>query len=230
MKLLKTAFQKYWHAIPLLIYAFIYLKWFGYLEKTVRTDFYVIHMDIDDVIPFWEVFIIPYLLWFAYVAVVVVFLLFHNRRDYAKCCIFLATGMTLFLTISTIWPNGHLLRPQVMPRDNIFTQLIANLYQTDTSTNIWPSIHVYNSIGAHLGVATCEALKKHKGIQIGSLILCISIVLSTMFIKQHSAFDVLTALVLAGFMYTLVYVQERSLVIRFSRMLRKSRSKAQTTI
>jgi membrane-associated phospholipid phosphatase len=117
-----------------------------------------------------------------------------------------------------------------MPRDNIFTQLIANLYQTDTPTNIWPSIHVYNSIGAHLGVATCEALKKHKGIQIGSLILCISIILSTMFIKQHSAFDVLTALVLAGFMHTLVYDQERSLVFRFSRMLRKGRSKAQSTI
>ena len=230
MKLLKLAFKKYWHAIPLLIYGFIYLKWFGYLEKTVRTDFYVIHMDIDDVIPFCEVFIIPYLLWFAYVAVVVVFLLFHNKKDYAKCGIFLITGMTIFLTISTLWPNGHLLRPQVMPRDNIFTQLIANLYQTDTSTNIWPSIHVYNSIGAHLGVATCEALKKHKGIQIGSLILCISIILSTMFIKQHSAFDVLTALVLAGFMHTLVYDQERSLVIRFSRMLRKGRSKAQSTI
>lgn len=230
MKYMKLAFQKYWHAIPLLIYGFIYLKWFGYLEKTVRTDFYVIHMDIDDVIPFCEVFIIPYLLWFAYVAVVVVFLLFHNKKDYAKCGIFLITGMTLFLTISTIWPNGHLLRPQVMPRDNIFTQLIANLYHTDTSTNIWPSIHVYNSIGAHLGIATCESLKKRKGIQTASLILCISIILSTMFIKQHSAFDVLTALVLAGFMHTLVYDQERSLVIRFSRMLRKSRTKAQSTI
>ena len=227
MKLLKTAFQKYWHGIPLLIYGIAYMKWFGYLEKTIRSDFYVIHMDIDDVIPFWEIFIIPYLLWFAYVAVVVVFLFFKNRTEYAKCCIFLATGMTLFLTISTLWPNGHLLRPQVMPRDNIFTQLIANLYQTDTSTNIWPSIHVYNSIGAHLGIATCQSLKKYKGIQIGSLILCISIVLSTMFIKQHSAFDVLTALVLAGLMYNLVYDPERSLVVRFSRMLRKNRSKAQ---
>jgi len=230
MRLLRTALQKYWHAIPLLIYAFIYLKWFGYLEKTVRKDFYVIHMDIDDVIPFWEVFIIPYLLWFAYVAIVVVFLLFNNKKEYAKCCIFLFTGMTLFLTISTIWPNGHLLRPQVMPRDNIFTQLITNLYQTDTSTNIWPSIHVYNSIGAHLSVSNCKALKKYKGVQIGSLVLCISIVLSTMFIKQHSAFDVLTALVLAGFMHTLIYDQEHSLVIRFSRMLQKNRSKTQTSI
>lgn len=230
MKLIKNAFMKYWHVIPLAIYGFIYIKWFGYLEKTVRKDFYVIHMDIDDYIPFIEVFIIPYLLWFAYVAVVVTFLLFKSRSDYAKCCIFLATGMTLFLTVSTLWPNGHLLRPQVMPRDNVFTQLIMNLYQTDTSTNIWPSIHVYNSIGAHLAVSQCSYLKKHKGIQLGSLILCISIVLSTMFIKQHSAFDVLTAFVLAGFMYTLVYDREHSLVIRFYHMLRKGHSKAQTSI
>ena len=54
-----------------------------------------------------------------------------------------------------------------------------------------------------------------------------SFILSTMFIKQHSAFDVLTALVLAGLMYTLVYDPERSLVVRFSRMLRKNRTKAQ---
>lgn len=225
MKHIKKFFFKYMHAIPLLIYAYIYLNWFGYVERTVTKDFYVIHMELDDYIPFCEIFIIPYLLWFGYVALVVLFLFFKNKRDYVKCCAFLFTGMTLFLTISTIWPNGHLLRPAVMPRDNIFTQLIANLYQTDTSTNIWPSIHVYNSIGAHLAVSHCSFLKKYKGIQISSLILCVSIVLSTMFIKQHSVFDVLTALVLAGIMYTLVYDPEHSLVVRFSRILHKPATK-----
>ena len=230
MKYIKSAFLKYWHIIPLAIYGVIYITWFGYLEKKVRTDFYVIHMDIDDYIPFVDVFIIPYLLWFAYIAVVVAFLFLKNKRDYWKCCAFLFTGMTIFLTISTLWPNGHLLRPQVMPRDNIFTQLITHLYQTDTSTNIWPSIHVYNSIGAHLAVSQNTCLKKYKGIQIASLILCISIILSTMFIKQHSAFDVLTAFVLAGFMYNLVYDPDHSLVIRFLRFIRRNRSQAPTSI
>ena len=59
----------------------------------------------------------------------------------------------------------------------------------------------------------------------GSLILCVSIVLSTMFIKQHSVFDVLTALVLAGIMYTLVYDPEHSLVVRFSHILHKPATK-----
>ena len=131
--------------------------------------------------------------------------------------------MTIFLIISTLWPNGHHLRPRVMPRDNIFTQLIAQLYQTDTSTNLWPSIHVYNSIGAHLAVAKCQALRKHKGIRFGSLILCISIILSTVLIKQHSTFDVVTAFIMAAIMYVLVYNPEYSLVTRLQRRKRSSR-------
>lgn len=229
MQFCKKLLNKYGHAIPLIIYAFIYLNWFSYVEKHVRTDFYVIHMSIDDYIPFCEIFIIPYLLWFVYVAAIVVYLFFANKKDYVKCCIFLFTGMTLFLTISTLWPNGHLLRPQVMPRDNIFTQLISNLYRTDTSTNIWPSIHVYNSIGAHLAISNCTKLKKYKPIYWGSLTLCVSIILSTVFIKQHSVFDVLAAFVLAGIMYMIVYNPEHSLLVKFSKMLHKSNSKTQTS-
>ncbi len=227
MNIIKSLYQRYKHAIPLLIYAFIYLNWFSYLERTVTKNYYIIHMDLDDYIPFCEIFIIPYLMWFAYVAIVVAFLFFKDKEGYTRNCAFLFTGMTLFLLVSTLWPNGHLLRPHTMPRDNIFTQLIATLYATDTSTNIWPSIHVYNSIGAHLAVTKCPILKKHKWLQMSSLILCISIILSTVMIKQHSVFDVFTAFALAGIMYVLVYNKEYSLVNRFSHFHTKSRSKAQ---
>ncbi len=214
MEKLKFLFEKCRLAVPLLIYMFIYFSWFGYLERTVTKHYTVIHVPLDDYIPFCEIFIIPYLLWFIYVAAVIVFLLFTNKTDYVKCCIFLFTGMTIFLIISTLWPNGHHLRPYTMPRDNIFTQMIAHLYTTDTSTNIWPSIHVYNSIGAHLAVAKCSALKKHKVLRTCSLILCVSIILSTVLIKQHSVFDMITAFILAAIMYKLVYATSRSTVPR----------------
>jgi membrane-associated phospholipid phosphatase len=205
MSRINTFYKKYRHAIPLLLYGIVYITWFGWLEEKVTKHFHVIHMDIDDYIPFCELFIIPYYLWFAYIAVVIVFLFFTDKNDYYKACIFLATGMTIFLTISTLWPNGHHLRPIEMPRDNFFTQLVSFLYNADTPTNLWPSIHVYNSLGAHLAVAHCKALEKHKGVRVASLILAVSIVFSTMFLKQHSAFDVITALILASFMYALVY-------------------------
>lgn len=225
MRKCKDLFQKYRHIIPLLIYAVIYLSWFGYLEQTVTKHYRVIHTDLDDYIPFCEVFIIPYLLWFVYVAAVVIYLFLKNKSDYYKCCAFLFTGMTIFLIISTLWPNGHHLRPYTMPRDNIFTQLIAKLYQTDTSTNIWPSIHVYNSLGAHIAIAKCQELKKHKVLQGCSLILCISIILSTVLIKQHSAFDVVTAFIMAAIMYVLVYDKEYNPATRLLR--RKSSSRPQ---
>lgn len=198
-------FEKYKHAIPLLLYGIVYMTWFGWLEEKVTKHYRVIHMELDDYIPFCELFVVPYFLWFAYVAVVIVFLFFKDKNDYYNACIFFAAGMTIFLTISTLWPNGHHLRPIEMPRDNIFTQLVSYLYSIDTPTNLWPSIHVYNSLGAHMAVSHCKALEKHKGIRIASLILAVSIVFSTMFLKQHSVFDVITAFILAAFMYALVY-------------------------
>ena len=97
--------------------------------------------------------------------------------------------MTIFLIVSTLWPNGQHLRPAVMPRDNIFTRMVAALYRTDTPTNLWPSIHVYNSLGAHFAIIRSKCFEKKKGIRIGSLILASSIIMATMFIKQHSVFD-----------------------------------------
>ena len=135
--------------------------------------------------------------------------------------VFLFTGMTIFLVISTFWPNGHLLRPHEMPRDNIFTDLIGHLYQTDTSTNIWPSIHVYNSIGTHLAVVHCERLRKNRVITLSSLVLCVSIILSTVLIKQHSVFDVFTAFIMALVMYIVVYHNEYSLVVKMQHNRRK---------
>lgn len=214
---MKKYYEKYKHAIPLIIYAIIYCTWFVYLEKTVVPQT-IIHMKIDDAIPFCEVFVIPYFIWFAYVSVVVLYCFFMNKQEYIKTCVFLFTGMTIFLIVSTLLPNGHHLRPIEMPRDNIFTRLIAHLYNTDTPTNLWPSIHVYNSIGAHLAVVHCLKDKRSEGnallqtihkfggkLRIVSLIICVSIIFSTVFIKQHSMFDVLTAFVMAGIMYALVY-------------------------
>lgn len=205
MKKLKKVFLRYHHIIPLLVYCAIYLAWFAKLEKMVTKHYHVVHVSLDDYIPFVEVFIIPYLLWFVYIAVVVGYFFFKDKDDYYKTCIFLGTGMTVFLIVSTFWPNGHHLRLAEMPRDNIFTRMIAALWQTDTATNIVPSIHVYNSIGAHLAIVKSKHFANHRGIRCASLILCVSIILSTVFIKQHSVFDMITAFIMATVMYILVY-------------------------
>ena len=228
MKKMKEFILKYRHALPLLIYGIIYMSWFAHLEQTVTKNYRVIHMNIDDYIPFVEVFVIPYFLWFAYVAVVILFFFFKGKDDYYRTCIFLFTGMTVFLVVSTLWPNGHHLRPFTMPRDNIFTQMISVLHKTDTATNLWPSIHVYNSIGSHLAIAKSAYFKNKPVIRAASFTLATSIILSTVFIKQHSVFDVLTAFGLAAIMYLVVYRYD--LLVALRHKLQNNRKKTRPEV
>lgn len=203
--MLKKVWSTYKHALPCLIYFAIYLIWFVQIEGRHVLRPTNIHLALDDYIPFLEGFVIPYFLWFPYVAGAVIYFFFADKKDYYKLCIFLFTGMTIFLIVSTLFPNIQHLRPSVFPRDNIFTDLIGFLYKADTATNIVPSIHVFNSIGVHIAVVRNQSTRNNKMVHIGSLLLCSSIVMSTMFIKQHSCFDVLTALVMAIILYILVY-------------------------
>lgn len=201
---MKEFINKYKHSWAFL-YALIYIPWFKYLETNVTNNYNIIYTDIDSKIPFCEYFIIPYLLWFGYVAITLLFLFFTNVEDFYKMCIFVFTGMTLFLIISTIYPNGHNLRPTLFLETNFCTELVQKLYTIDTSTNIFPSIHVYNSIATHLAIIKSDKLKENKYITSILLILMILIVLSTMFLKQHSFLDVISAIILSIAMYFIVY-------------------------
>lgn len=196
--------EKYRH-LYILSYFIIYLIWFQYVEKTVTTHFHVIHVPLDDYIPFCEYFIIPYLLWFAYVAYGIIYTAKHDRTGYYKLCAFLFTGMTVFLIISTVYPNGHYLRPQYFAHHNTFTALCEWLWATDTPTNLFPSIHVYNSLAVHIALTHSDSLKNNRTVRFLSFALTVSIILATMFLKQHSVFDVVTAFLLAFVMYWLLY-------------------------
>lgn len=202
---MKILYQKFQQARPAIIYLLFYLTWFFLIERIPGREYTIIHMKADDKIPFCEYFIIPYVLWFFYIAWILIYLLFTNYKDYHKCCTFLFTGMTIFLIISTLFPNIHYLRPSMMPRDNIFTQMVSYLYKIDTSTNLWPSIHVYNSLGVFFAVIHNERLSSNKWIKSGCFTLTTLIILSTVFLKQHSLFDVMTGLIMGAIFYVITY-------------------------
>lgn len=202
----KSLFYKYRHGLVLL-YIFLYIPWFQYLESRKHIHFNVVHLAIDDYIPFCEYFIVPYMLWFGYVTFAVLYFFLKNKSDFYKICIFLFTGMTVFLLISTFYPNIQYLRPETFARNNTFVHMVQWLYHSDTPTDLFPSIHVYNSLGVHLAIINSESFKDNKKVKSFSFVLMVSIILSTMFLKQHSVFDVLTAFVLAAVMHSFVYIK-----------------------
>lgn len=104
-----------------------------------------------------------------------------DRSEYFRLCAMLFTGMTIFLIVSTIYPNGHYLRPTTFARDNIFVHIVKWLYASDTATNLFPSIHVYNSIAVNIAVWRSDAFKHKHAMRCGSAILMVSISLNHVF-------------------------------------------------
>jgi len=201
-------------AIPTVIYGIIYVLWFNYIEKRDVVHFTEMHTSLDDKIPFLEIFVIPYFFWFFMVLFCVVFPLFKfELEDYWRFITFLGFGMTLFLVLSTLFPTIQYLRPSTMPRDNFFCDFVEFFYRHDTPTNVFPSMHVYNAVGAAISIYYSRRINKN-GKAFG-IVAAILIVLSTMFIKQHSVIDVVGALVLDIFSYYVFYKSDSVLnVIR----------------
>lgn len=186
------------------LYFIFYISFFSYLEKKV-TNFFPMNTDFDNSIPFCKYFIIPYLLWFLYVGFAYVFFYIKDEEIFVKMATFLTIGMTISLFICLIFPNGLInFRPKIENND-IFDYLVNFIYNVDTSTNVFPSIHVYNSIGVHIAICKYQNKYNKKYLSIFSFILMIFICLSTIFLKQHAISDVLGSILLSIIIYYISY-------------------------
>lgn len=201
---MKNLLKKYGH-IWVCGYILLYLPYFFWLESVITDNYKIMHVALDDAIPFCEYFIVPYIIWFFYVSGAVLYFFLTDKQDYYRLCAFLFIGMTISMLICTVYPNGTDLRVEVDPHKNIFCYLVQKIHDSDTPANVFPSIHVYNSLGVHIGIMNSERLKEHRWVRRISFIIMTAICMSTVFLKQHSVVDVTGAFVLAYVMYLFVY-------------------------
>ncbi len=201
---MKNLLKKYGH-IWVCGYILLYLPYFFWLESVITDNYKIMHVALDDAIPFCEYFIVPYIIWFFYVSGAVLYFFLTDKQDYYRLCAFLFIGMTISMLICTVYPNGTDLRVEVDPHKNIFCYLVQKIHDSDTPANVFPSIHVYNSVGVHIGIMNSEQLKEHRWVRRISFIIMTAICMSTVFLKQHSVVDVTGAFVLAYVMYLFVY-------------------------
>jgi membrane-associated phospholipid phosphatase len=95
------------------------------------------------------------------------------------------------IVIFLLFPNKQELRPEALPRENIFASLVGLIHSVDTNTNVCPSLHVCYSI-ALASVWHREA--KTELTRMIYKILAVLISISTVMIKQHSVVDIFVAL------------------------------------
>ncbi len=190
--------------IPI-VYAAFYFPAFEWLNAHVRPRYYI-GCKLDDLFPFCEWFVIPYVAWFFIIPAMLLIMHRIDRREYRELCFMLFAGMTICLFIYYTLPNGLTLRRPIL-LDNWAARLVAIIRHADEPTNVCPSIHVASSIAIFDTARSSRAMKQQcPRLRMLFLVLCPLICLSTLFLKQHSVIDVCCgALLTAALRWLIVY-------------------------
>lgn len=153
----------------------------------------MVHCFIDDMIPFNEWFVIPYLTWHPLIVIVLLYTLVNETDNFRNLMKFFILTFTLTMVIYVVYPTCLELRPDVLPRENVLTDVVRFIYTVDTPTNVCPSLHIIGS----LGLLFVSWDTRGKDSVIKKLFMALAVVficISTMVMKQHSFVDILVAL------------------------------------
>lgn len=190
---LRKIFEPQYSHLLLILGWVVYFVLFFLTENLVpQSACYPMHCALDDLIPFCEVFILPYVLWYVLIAGSLLYFLFYNVTNFKRLQIYIMITQAIGLASYVIFPTCQNLRPEVFQNSNVFTDMVAYLYSIDTNTGVCPSLHCAYSIGiASVWLREGSASKTTKWL---ISLFCFSVCLSTVFVKQHSVLDFFAAL------------------------------------
>ena len=209
LRLQNLGSNEYRHLL-LLIFWPVFGILFAYIERYYPVEYYTpMHSVLDDLIPFFEWFVIPYLFWFIYLAGMLLYTVLYDIDAFKKMMLFVIITYSITLIIYLIWPTCQELRPMAFERDNIFTRIMREYYQFDTNTNVCPSLHVIGAVAVQFTVLHCKG-KKHIGWHIVFIVTTVLICMSTVFLKQHSIIDVFAALPVCILGYLLSFFHRKT--------------------
>ena len=186
------------------------LGWVGYFVLYFLTENLIpasqcfpVHSRLDDLIPFCEIFLIPYVFWYVLIVISLGYFLLYHVDSFKRLQTYIIITQIVAMVIYIAFPTRQDLRPLEFARDNLLTRCVSFLYAFDTNTGVCPSLHVAYSLGI------ASVWTKERGVSIWwktfVVIAVILICLSTMFIKQHSAVDVFAAIPVCLLAEWLVY-------------------------
>ncbi len=178
------------HALALPCLMVLYLVCFFALDFLVKEPRFILHSPLDDLIPFNEWFAGLYFIWFAAFPLALLAFLLLDKADFLELCFVIFAGAAVCFLAYIFLPTGLELRPETVPRDNFPARLMQFIWLVDSPRNVCPSLHC--SISAAIALQTLRS-RKLSGrwlLQTAVCLLMLLICLATLFVKQHSVWDV----------------------------------------
>jgi len=182
----------------LLLYWPLYGLMFLSVERLIIFDSYhSMYHPFDDVVPFCEWFLFPYLLWFAFMVGMLFYTLLYDIPSFKRYMWFIIITYSVTIAIYLIFPNQQDLRVLDPGRSNALIDFIHWYYDFDTNTNVCPSLHVIGSMAVLYASWNSKHFSKWYW-RVAFTVTAALISVSTVFLKQHSVLDIPPALVLSA--------------------------------
>ena len=155
--------------------------------------FHLVHCFLDDMIPFNELFVIPYLTWHPLIAVTLIYTLINETDNFRNLMKFFILTFVVTMVIYMVYPTCLNIRPTSFERDNILVDVVRFVYFVDTPQNVCPSLHIIGSLGllfASWDTRGRDSIPKKIFMALAVIFICVS----TLAMKQHSVIDVMVAI------------------------------------
>jgi membrane-associated phospholipid phosphatase len=174
---------------------------------------------VDHQIPFVEIFVVPYLLWYAFIFLMLVYFCIYDRAIYYRTLLSFCVGMLVCYVIYFFFQTT-VPRPELMGT-GILTGMVKYVYGADQPFNCFPSIHVLSSYLMILGIRHSKLWTIKKDMIVSTI--AYSIILSTLFVKQHVVLDVVAGVLLGSLLFKLFYYLEAETVFNFFKRMFKTK-------
>lgn len=157
---------------------------------------------VDTSMHFNKYFIIPYVSWYAYVSIFIALLCIYDEENYFKLISSLVVTMLISFAIFIYFPTV-MDRPIINGTD-LFSKMVLSIYSADKPYNCLPSAHVSYSMVIAIYVAKSKIFSDK--VKFWSSVVCVLIILSTIYVKQHYFLDGVTGVMLAYIVYVIIEI------------------------
>jgi hypothetical protein len=182
---------QYRHLLLLLGWVVYFCLYFLTENLIPAEDCYPVWCKLDDIVPFNEWFVIPYVGWYVLIVISLGYFMLYSLDSFKGLQTYIMITQGLAMVCYILWPTRQDLRPEVFPRENFLTWIMGIIYSADTNTGVCPSLHVAYS----LGIASAWLKEKSASWPVKTVVVIfvIFVCLSVAFTKQHSVVDIFAA-------------------------------------
>lgn len=202
-------YKKYNGYYILLILGMYLLKLIMYeFSCNINTNGHLIHMKIDELIPFCKYFVILYYTYYWLPPLLLYLTSYTDTKKFYRLLIS-ATSACIIANICYITYQVQMVRPEINGNDFFDLWVKFTYFFDPQALNCFPSVHAV--MGVFMIIASYKTNKFPKWLQIASFISGIGCILSTVFIKQHYFIDVVAGVFLMSIAYVITLFVDKKI-------------------